>query len=44
VRGYSIANPNTAMEMEYLVQAAPLGNASRSTQINDVQVGNHGLI
>jgi hypothetical protein len=44
VRAYSIANPNAPVEIGYLVDAAPPGNASHSIQINDVYVDDHGLI
>jgi hypothetical protein len=44
VRAYSIANPNAPVEIGYLVDAPPPGNASHSIQINDVYVDEHGLI
>ena len=44
VRAYSIENPNAPVEIGYVVDAAPSGNASHSIQINDVYVDDHGLI
>ena len=43
VRAYSIANPHAPVEIGYLVDAAPPGNATHSIQINDVYVDEHGL-
>ncbi|HUB16750.1 MAG TPA: hypothetical protein VMB34_32750 [Acetobacteraceae bacterium] len=44
VRAYSIANPHAPVEIGFLVDAAPPGNATHSIQINDVYVDEHGLI
>lgn len=44
VRAYSIANPTAPVEIGYLVDAAPPGNAMHSIQINDVYVDDRGLI
>jgi hypothetical protein len=44
VRAYSIENPNAPVEIGYLVDAAPPGNAMHTIQINDVYVDNNGLI
>jgi hypothetical protein len=44
VRAYSIADPHAPVEIGYLVDAAPPGNASHTIQINDVYVDEHGLI
>ncbi|HEY1933063.1 MAG TPA: hypothetical protein VGG99_13700 [Acetobacteraceae bacterium] len=44
VRAYSIANANAPVEIGYLVDAAPPGNATHTIQINDVYVDDHGLI
>ena len=44
VRAYSIADPHAPVEIGYLVDASPPGNASHTIQINDVYVDEHGLI
>jgi hypothetical protein len=44
VRAYSIENPNAPVEIGYLVDAAPPGNATHTIQINDVYVDELGLI
>jgi hypothetical protein len=44
VRAYSIENPNAPVEIGYLVDAAPPGNATHTIQINDVYVDDNGLI
>jgi hypothetical protein len=44
VRAYSIANPHDPREIGFIVDAPPKGNASHSSQINDVYVDEHGLI
>lgn len=44
VRAYSIVNPYAPVEIGYLVDAPPPGNASHTIQINDVYVDDHGLI
>ncbi len=44
VRAYSIENPDAPVEIGYLVDAAPPGNASHTIQINDVYVDDNGLI
>lgn len=44
VRAYSIADPSAPVEIGYLMDAAPPGNASHTIQINDVYVDEHGLI
>lgn len=44
VRIYSIANPHAPVEIGYLVDAPPPGNATHSIQINDMYVDEHGLI
>lgn len=44
VRAYSIANPAMPVEIGYVVDAPPKGNASHSIQINDVYVDDRGLI
>jgi hypothetical protein len=44
VRAYSIENPYAPVEIGYLVDAAPPGNATHTIQINDVYVDEHGLI
>ena len=44
VRAYSIEDPYHPVEIGYLVDAAPPGNASHSIQINDVYVDENGLI
>jgi hypothetical protein len=44
VRAYSIENPNSPVEIGYLVDAAPPGNATHTIQMNDVYVDDNGLI
>jgi hypothetical protein len=44
VRAYSIADPTHPVEIGYLVDAAPPGNASHTIQINDIYVDENGLI
>ncbi|HVY15121.1 MAG TPA: hypothetical protein VHB27_07840 [Rhodopila sp.] len=44
VRAYSIADPHAPVEIGYLVDAPPKGNATHSIQINDVYVDENGLI
>jgi hypothetical protein len=44
VRAYSIENPNAPVEIGYLVDAPPPGNATHTIQINDVYVDENGLI
>jgi len=44
VRAYSIENPNAPVEIGYIVDAAPPGNATHTIQMNDVYVDDNGLI
>jgi hypothetical protein len=44
VRAYSIENPNAPVEIGYLVDVAPPGNATQTIQMNDVYVDDNGLI
>ena len=44
VRAYSIEDPYHPVEIGYLIEAAPPGNATHSIQINDVYVDENGLI
>jgi hypothetical protein len=44
IRAYSIEDPTHPVEIGYLVEAAPPGNASHTIQINDVYVDENGLI
>jgi hypothetical protein len=44
IRAYSIEDPYHPVEIGYLVEAAPPGNASHTVQINDVYVDESGLI
>jgi len=44
IRAYSIADPYHPVEIGYLVEAAPPGNATHSIQINDIYVDENGLI
>jgi hypothetical protein len=44
IRPYSIEDPNHPVEIGYLVEAAPPGNATHTIQINDVYVDENGLI
>jgi len=44
VRAYSIEDPHHPVEIGYLIDAAPPGNASHTIQINDVYVDENGLI
>jgi hypothetical protein len=44
IRAYSIEDPYHPVEIGYLIEAAPAGNASHTIQINDVYVDENGLI
>ena len=44
IRAYSIEDPTHPVEIGYLVEAAPAGNATHTIQINDVYVDENGLI
>jgi hypothetical protein len=44
IRAYSIEDPNRPVEIGYLIDAAPPGNATHTIQINDVYVDENGLI
>jgi hypothetical protein len=44
VRAYSIADPYAPVEIGFLVDAPPKGNATHSIQINDVYVDENGLL
>jgi hypothetical protein len=44
IRAYSIEDPMHPVEIGYLVEAAPPGNATHTIQINDVYVDENGLI
>ena len=44
VRAYSIEDPHYPVEIGYLVDAPPPGNASHTIQINDMYVDENGLI
>ncbi len=44
IRAYSIEDPYHPVEIGYLVEAAPPGNATHTIQINDVYVDENGLI
>jgi hypothetical protein len=44
IRAYSIEDPTHPVEIGYLVEAPPPGNASHTIQINDVYVDENGLI
>jgi hypothetical protein len=44
VRAYSIENPNAPVEIGYIVDAAPAGNATHTIQMNDLYVDDNGLI
>jgi hypothetical protein len=44
VRAYSIEDPTHPVEIGYLVDAPPPGNATHTIQINDVYVDENGLI
>jgi len=44
VRAYSIEDPYHPVEIGYLVDAPPPGNATHSIQINDIYVDENGLI
>jgi hypothetical protein len=44
IRAYSIEDPTHPVEIGYLVEAPPPGNATHTIQINDVYVDENGLI